>query len=61
MTRIPTLYPGEQIVMVKPALDLLAAKMISDFRIAPLLNSSARICISCGAVQSIDGTLPCDH
>lgn len=34
---------------------------IVDWVLKTDVRSSPRICISCGAVQSIDGMLPCGH
>lgn len=72
MTRVPTLYPGESIVIAatifNPSFFEFQAEMLRKVAEACGLTLAeqgrligAKQCLSCGAYQSVDGALPCDH
>jgi hypothetical protein len=73
MTRIPRLYPGEQIVPHEGGPWAVGDAPIVEFiehmnrTIANVMGvpahmlSNAKQCLSCGAYQTFDGVLPCDH
>lgn len=65
MTRIPTLYPGEKISSIAASVvDEMQAQIYPQIVKTHALGPNhlgAKTCLSCGASQRADGSIPCGH